>query len=211
MVSKKEEIQNKLEALKTMQIGFKQVIDKYKSEANEFDALSTKEIGRRAFGFYFGEYISLFDIRLFKGRYSVEVSQYWNQEAKGTMHGKWENRDYCNIFYHERAGAQYKVGFICHKDNLIEALNNSIMFDLWLYFCQQRKYKKSMEEFANDLSIKENVENVPKGKIDLFELISNYSYDVCRDRKEREYEYFIDIINEKQLKLKDIIICIYPK
>lgn len=211
MVSKKEEIQNKSEALKTMQIGFNQVIDKYKSEATEFNALTTKNICRRALGFYFGEYISEYQTQLFQRKYSIEVSQYFNQAAKGSVHGRWENRNYCNIVYHQQAVAMYNVGFICHKNDVIEALNNSIMFDLWLYFCRERKYKKSMEEFANDLSVKENVDSIPKGKIDLFELISNYSYDACRESNENRNEYFIDIINENKLKLKDIIICIYPR
>lgn len=217
MVSKKEEIQNKSESLKIMQIGFKQVMDKYKEEVTEFDAMDIKNIGRRALGFYFGEYISDYEFgKRYNQKYNVEQSKTWVSDQG--RKGGWEYRNHCVIHREYYNGgfmgtANYSLtGFICYKEDVLEALSSSFLYRLWLYYCKEKKYTKSMDDFSKELYIRNNSEENLKNKIDLFHIVDNFFDDYHREnREDKRDDFFIDIVTEKQLKLKDVIICIYPK
>jgi len=186
MESAKNRIHNKEQNLKDLKASFNEVMKKLKSETTQYDADTISEKSRRLMCFYFGEYVSDYDLghKRFGYNYKVREGSKWS-ESKG---GFTKTNDCCII---DDFGN--RIGFICELNEIFTVMYSEEIFGVWCWFCKEKKYKNSLEMFISDCK---------SNKLNFLEIYNNYL-----GRKERTNHIF-EIINEPSLKLKNMVLCI---
>jgi hypothetical protein len=187
MESVKSKIHQEENNLKDLKASFNELMKKLKSETKEhLFAEAIVEKARRLMCFYFGEYVSYYDLdhKRFGYNYKVREGSKWSESKKGFV-----KTDDCII----TDDFGNRIGFICELNEIFTVMYSEETFGAWCWFCKEKKYKNSLEMFITDCK---------SNKLDFLEIYNNYL-----GRKERTNHIF-EIINEPSLKLKNMVLCI---
>lgn len=122
-------------------------------------------------------------LSLYVGEFPGHYSE--NFESGHIIH-KWKDHKYVNILYQNN-----NIGFACLEDDLLEC-DRCNKFDFWLFYCKDKRYKKCLDEFIIECK---------SGQIDFIESFR----DFLNKSAPKGYYVTIDVINNKELKIKNLV------
>ncbi len=176
--------------LKRIKKSFSEVMTKLKKDCKEYNASYIGEVARRLVCFYFGEYAPYYDMGYkFARKFKLSKGQKWSQGES-----RFINEDYYNI--HDDFGN--RVGFVCEKSDIFEAIGSEGTLKFWCWYCERKGYKESLETFIKDFNKKDNPLNIMRHYNDYL-------------NRNHEYNHIFELINEPSIKVKNMVLCLKCK
>lgn len=186
----KEKIKRKEEQIKRLKAEYKKLFDSLKADSVTYNANYISSIAERVF--------SLVQEKRYTS-YSFQDDYSLGKGSKFIKQGLWEDTNVIiirkNFYYNFRLCDTKNVGFICKLEDIYEAIYDDEKFKIWLCYCKERKYKKSLEEFYKDCKEK---------KLNFLEIYDDYLSS--KNNFENKEEYLLEIINEPALKIKNMLV-----
>lgn len=186
----KEKIKRKEKELERIKKEYKELHSLIKKDSLEYNSEYIVNVSERVLSFVTGVYFEKYKM---KPIYSLNKGTVWNNEGKssGTNEIIYVHK---NFWIDYRKSNSMLVGFICKIEDIFEAISEK--HDLWLWYCKDRRYKKSFDDFFKEYNSK---------KIEFIKVYQEFlnSRNNFNNKKERD---LFEIINEPSLKIKNMVV-----
>lgn len=186
-ISLKSQIENLESDLKKLREIYNNCVEAIKEEQSEkYYSQNEEDTLRYAINLFYGHYTNkYYDL---PNRLRISRAQQWSPDKKLLNY----YRIYKKSGYEFSSGeSENLVGFICKLKYLSEAISEEVYKEMWWFYMNNNsKYTESLSAFKNDLKT---------SKIDLYSLFYDYN-------KGKEKDFILEVINEKKLKVEDILI-----